>query len=315
MKKQSRHLKRGHTRMQRHGIFYSLTAVLLITAIIFLATLTHQPQSRLSMAPDEIQRATSIMHTLERDAQRAHEIISTRAFLSILTYITNTTQPVGNVTAAYQEAYLNGTVNGTPIALMQDTTFPDWLARMNTTLHAQHATLTAQMTNLTLRQDDPWHVTLHATLTYTLRLAHVTYNRTRPLTTRLSIIGLEDPLYTIHSKGRIPNLIIPADTRDIHQLINESYNNSLYIPSPLAPSFLQRLEDNTSPSSMGIESIANGELFILNGFPQYDGRSSIDYEYFTSTAAGACANNTPAWFHINPAHASLYDNLTLIPCS
>ncbi len=314
MKEQTRHVK-DHTRMERHGIFYSLTAVLLITAILFLATLTRQPQSSLSMAPDEIQRATSIMHTLERDAQRAHEIISTRAFLSILAHITNTTQPVENVTAAYREAYVNGTVNGTPAALMQDTTLPDWLARMNTTLAAQHATLTASMQNLTLSQDDPWHVTLNATLTYTLRLAHVTYTRTLPLTTRVSIIGLEDPFYTIHSRGRIPNLIIPAETRDIHQLINASYNNSLYIPSPLAPSFLQRLEDNTSPSRMGIESIANGELFILNGFPQYDGRSSIDYEYFTNPTVGACANNTPAWFRINPTHTSLYENLTLIPCS
>jgi len=110
------------------------------------------------------------------------------------------------------------------------------------------------------------------------------------------ILGFEDPLYTVESSDRISVLINRTPTIDF---VNDATNdttilkthieNSYYLNSTSAPSFLMRFTGNLSPSIYGIESFVNIENWENQMGSYNPDRSIIDYLYFgnqTTTGIG-----------------------------
>ena len=108
--------------------------------------------------------------------------------------------------------------------------------------------------------------------------------RNRYLTSTISIVGFEDPLYVVNSRGRVISTIRPTNISNfvvngkVDNLLTHM-NSSFYIAHNDSPSFLMRLEGNLGNSSMGIESLVNLEEFQQQGLALKD-RSIVDYIYF-----------------------------------
>ena len=144
--------------------------------------------------------------------------------------------------------------------------------------------------------------------------------RTNPLNTTLKITSFEDPLYTVETYGRVISIIQEANITDFVVNGNTSnltnhIDNSYYIPSTSAPSFLMRLKGNISNSTNGIESLVNLKKLESVGITP-EVKSCVDYIYFSSDdPTNWQINNTFNWFRLDneSGHLDTYEvaNLTI----
>ncbi|MBI2124748.1 hypothetical protein HYT92_03070, partial [Candidatus Pacearchaeota archaeon] len=171
-----------------------------------------------------------------------------------------------------------------------------------------------------LNQSDPWTIEAGIDITLDIKDKRNTsqWARNRYLTTRISIIGFEDPLYLINSKGRITNPIIKTNITpfviggNVQNLLKHA-NNSYYIANNDAPTFLMRFEGDLGNSTYGVESLVNLEEFQQQGLVLKD-RSIVDHIYFgTKNTINYRINATPEWFKIDQEHLGVYQvtNLTI----
>ena len=124
------------------------------------------------------------------------------------------------------------------------------------------------------------------------------------MSNKVSIVGFEDPLYVVNSKGRVTNAIMQTNITqfvvngNVENLLKHM-NKSYYIAHNDSPNFLMRLEGNLGNSSNGIESLVNLEKFQQQGLAIKD-RSIVDYIYFgTKSTTNFRVNATPEWFKID----------------
>ena len=128
------------------------------------------------------------------------------------------------------------------------------------------------------------------------------------MTTGISIIGFEDPLYVVNSHGRVTNAIIQSNItnfvvgNDVSNLLIHA-NHSYYAAHNDSPSFLMRLTGDLGNSTYGIESLVNVDKFLQQGLSIND-KSIVDFIYFgTKNPESFRINNTQAWFKLNGAHS------------
>jgi hypothetical protein len=170
---------------------------------------------------------------------------------------------------------------------------------------------------VTIYQKNPWAANIDINVTLNAEDVKKTASWQRPLyiTTNISIQGFEDPLYVINSYGRVTNTIIKTNITNFVSgedttKLKKHTNNSYYIESSTAPSFLMRLEGNLSNSVYGIESLVNLEEFQEQEVP-IKSRSVVDYIYFGTQSIDDCKiKNMPSWFMLDkddpPNHVNIY---------
>ena len=144
--------------------------------------------------------------------------------------------------------------------------------------------------NVTLYQDNstgPFHVGLVYTVFYTVECEEAGWERNTTINTTLHIIGLDDPLYANYTSYMMA--IMPTkyqhwtEEQDTTAQFLEIVNNMEFVYSPYAPSYLNRLSGNITPSECcGIESFINVDTTPLLGNKP---ASFADYCYFYSSAA------------------------------
>ena len=95
-----------------------------------------------------------------------------------------------------------------------------------------------------------------------------------------------------------------ANGTDVTNLFKHA-ENSFYINSTTAPSFLNRLEGKFTPDPNGIES-----LVYLPNLPLSKDKSCVDYIYFSSNdPTTGHIQGMPSWFKLDDDHIVSY-NLT-----
>ena len=190
------------------------------------------------------------------------------------------------------------------------------------------------ISNISLSQADPWTVEVEFfgefNITDNRQAAWWEYNKT--FRTYIPIFNLKDPLYTVNTQGRVPNVImnftIPADgfvdasnnTAVLKVFVEESY----YIASDEAPSFLQRFTNDVSSNENGIESIVYLPQLSDQGIVVKNDRSVVDHIYFSNSPGNStdhCSISnmvySPDWFRIDTDHLDTYklDGLSYTTCT
>jgi len=275
--------------MNRRGIFYSLTAIILLLFLVYAVQTStrYTYQQEMFVAKNRVQAMNTLLNDLERDMQRAIYITGFRALLSAQQEVVTTGQFLNDSRSELASAFLNGTMDGQVAPLMNDSTLVNWTSRMRTEVEKLRLNLTITVTQLNISQESPWDVTFTVTsivnLTDDLNTAH--WNATLTVSSQVPITDFEDPFYVVYTEGKVTNTIrlSPYDgdfvsgsnTSNLRSHVNESY----YIPSASAPDFLQRLEGNLSNSTAGMESMVNLVEFQDAGLSVQD-RSAVDYIYF-----------------------------------
>src|SRR3989338_5408543 len=307
---------------KKRGIFYTIAAIAL--TIVIIATYSSHNTYRLSDKMDVIQTRIETVNffikDVERDISKGVTIATFRTLLSFNQFIDNNGTFIDNINERFKESFLNGTIKQQPLGLMKDSTFTDWANKISTEANKVDIKFNFTVNEVKINHTDPWSVTVGLNLSLDIRDKRNTsyWIRDRYLTQSISIIGFEDPLYIINSKGRVTNTIVKSNITQfvisgkVDNLLIHA-NNSWYIAHNDSPSFLMRFEGNLGNSTYGIESLVNLDEFQQQGLTLKD-RSVVDYIYFgTKSTTNFRINNTPEWFKIDQGHLKFYkvENITI----
>ncbi|MBS3114070.1 hypothetical protein J4448_03135 [Candidatus Woesearchaeota archaeon] len=307
---------------KKRGIFYTTAAIALTIVIIvtYSAYSTYRLSDKMDVIQTRIETVNFFLKDVERDINNGAYIAGFRTLLSFNQFIANNGTFIDNINERFKESFLNGTIKQQPLGLMKDSTFTDWANKISTEANKVDIKFNFTVNEVKINHTDPWSVTVGLNLSLDIRDKRNTsyWIRDRYLTQSISIIGFEDPLYIINSKGRVTNTIVKSNITQfvisgkVDNLLIHA-NNSWYIAHNDSPSFLMRFEGNLGNSTYGIESLVNLDEFQQQGLTLKD-RSVVDYIYFgTKSTTNFRINNTPEWFKIDQGHLKFYqvENITI----
>jgi len=312
----------------KKGFFFTVVAVYLVALLIFSASFYKRYELRKeAMAVNtRIRAMNDFINDVDKDLERGLYISGFRTFLGLEEYISSRGVYLNDTESAFVTAFFNKSIGNYSISLLADSAFSDWASRINSHAADINIQINFTISNLTISQSSPWAVDLSVNVSMHVYDVNglASWDRDKTISTSINIIDFEDPVYTVNSYGRIANPIVRATDLNFvtgydTTVLLRHLNNSYYVASPIAPSFLMRLEGNLSPSPAGIESLVDVSKFIAEGFSDRQ-KSVVDYIYFSSrSTSNLCVDNSkaepnmPSWFRldIDDNHASYYEILGL----
>lgn len=301
----------------RRGFIFSLIALVMLGVLVLFASTDVEPDQASRTAVPEVREMNAIIEDIESDIERGLYITGFRSLLAQIEYMITTGTFIDDVHDTFEEAMLNGTINNASMNALNGTYFAVWLEKTEAILGERgfgfdYAVLEL---NETHERYDAVHVS--ATITYNLTDSRGKrmYSRTVETGSNIDIEGLEDPVYFVKSLGRLSNTLNFTNETDLTTLVGWSENNSRYRASNKSPSFLMRLEGDFGPSPFGIESIVNGNRFLVQGVSTYDGKSSIDALYFSTIGHDErCMSGQPSWFRLDVERFDDYTGAVNVSC-
>lgn len=308
--------------MSKKSMFYISAAIALtiVVMVTYSAYSSYRLNDKMESVETRINSVNFFIKNIEKDLDKGIYISGFRTILSFNQFIAANGSYIDDVNARFRESFLNGTINGQQMGLMQGTTFTDWANKISEEAERLDIKFNFTVTEAKLNQTDPWSLVIGINMSMDVRDKKNTsyWVMDRYLTTKINIVGFEDPLYTVNSNGRVANTITKTNVTtfvnggDVTSLMVHA-NYSFYISRNNSPSFLMRLSGNLGNSTNGIESLVNLDEFSEQGISLKD-RSVVDYIYFGSAStANYRINSTPSWFKIDQDHLATYGvtNLTI----
>jgi len=294
--------------MRKKAMIFTIIAVILISMLIFSFTLynKYSLRDKSVVTGIRVKSMNNFINDIENDIERGVYITSFRALMSMEQYITTNGTFIGDFHPRFRETFLNGTINNSKMPLMDESNFINWTNKIKNEAEKLDINVDFTINKITIYHDSPWEVKIDANITLNVQDKKQTasWKRELKITSNISIEDFEDPLYGINSDGKVTNKIIKTtvtyfvDGEDTTNL-QIHLNNSYYIESNTAPSFLMRLEGNLSSSDYGIESLVNLEEFQHQGIT-IKIRSAVDYIYFgTESTENSDIKNMPSWFMLD----------------
>ncbi len=321
-------------RIGRKGIFFTIISIMLVLIILvlFLGKNSLVLRERQQSVETRISTMNDFLKDFYNDAQRAVYISTFRSFIAMEDHLSRSGNYVNDTEDMFRVVFMTGEINGTSQEVMKDSTFLDYQEKVNRIANRIDINMTVNVTDVRIEQDSPWTLNVSMDLDVIVRdrrnLASWYDNKT--LVTTVSIIELRDPLFAIGTQGRLPQTIVMSPFTDFvdnsNPGVNDStnlelfLNNSYYINSTRAPSFLMRFEGNLSPSPYGIESFVDLPDLSAQGMAVGTNRSVVDFIYFSgaeNTASACDIQNMPEWFKLDAASIPIYeiDKLTSGSCT
>ena len=306
--------------MNKRGFVFTIVAVLLVSVLIsstFLLTKSSYNKKSF-VANSRVSSMNDFILSIESDMERSMLISGYRSIISLQKQVSYNATFIPNFSDTFEEIFVNGSVNGESVDLMKDASINDWISRINQESRKVNIIFDFKTDTLNVYHDSPWSVVIE--LNGTMNISDVnglaSWYYYKSFKKSIDIISFEDPLYTVKSLDKVTNIISKASYNDFVNLTNndtsvlsDHLNNSRYIASTDAPSFLMRFTGNLSPSPFGIESLVDLQDFSNQNLDLYD-RSVIDYEYFNEDYNGSDKCNItgmPSWFRIDNSKMSDYN--------
>ena len=146
--------------MNRRGVVYLMAAVLLVGILLTIMYTTTLPTTR-DKAESEFARIASMsdfLHDFSTDVHRATHIAGFRSFIATEQYINEKGDFLTDPAPVFIEVFMNGTIDGDAYQIMTNSTFGEYLQRVNTEAKKIGILLNATITNITLNQSTPWSV-------------------------------------------------------------------------------------------------------------------------------------------------------------
>jgi len=303
----------------RRGMFFLIIALLFIAVFLTILYATATP-TKTEQQESIIGRITTMddfLKDFHSDVSRATYIAGFHSLIALEQYMNQHGTFLTNASPYFIEAFMNGTVAGDPYDIMENSTFTEYLGRVNQDAAKVGIGLNVTIQDIALSQSTPWSVDVTFTLIINVTdlrgLAQ--WNYIKPFTTEVPILDLRDPVYSVNTYGRLPNTFRISPYNNDSSLVNGNVTTNLnaeaqnmyYREDPYAPSFLQRLSGNLSGSSKyGIASLVNLDDLNAQGLLVNTGSSIIDYVYFSGRNTTNWCPTTgapkPSWLKIDETH-------------
>jgi len=300
-------------------VVFLIISLLLVSIFLTILYAQRLPTSR-ERAEGEVSRIRSMSDFLtdfQADVHRATTIAGFRSFIAVEQYISEKGAFVTAPMPIFREAFMNGTIDGEAFEVMENSTFGEYLQRVNAEARKIGIGLNASVINITLSQNTPWSVEIRFDMTMnvsdTRGLAR--WDTVGEFTTTVSILDIRDPIYSVYTFGKIPNTIRQSPYNNSQFVVgsndttalNDEIGNMYYREDPYAPSFLQRLAGNlTGSSKYGIASLVDLDELNAQGLFVKTYQSVLDFRYFsnvsTSDYCPGKGQPLPSWFKIDQEH-------------
>lgn len=275
--------------MNKKGVFYTLIALTIIGFFLvsFSYSIQYKEAHKFERSEARINTMNDFVNSIEKDLSRALYISSFRSLISLNNFISSNGSFLTDIDAEFYQIMVNGTIKDNPEieVLMENQTFTNWTRKIEVIAASIGIYADVTLDSLTLSHYDPWTIQTNAIVNITLTDPDNTaeWEYQKAFSTKVSIHGMEDPMYTIYSEGKVARLVVPTNFSgwDIENL-TAHFRNKTYIQSNSAPSFLDRMVDNIVPSPFGIETLVDSEELNDYGLTIYN-YSHVDWMYWNGT--------------------------------
>ena len=283
----------------RKGIFFTLIAVSLLGLVLFSYSVTYSYtlQEQSAVIEARVDTMNRFLKEVDSDMQNAIYIAGFRALIGLEDEVANTGTFVSDTKSAFRELFMNGTLGGSNVSVMQNNTFPYWISRINLQANAVGINLSLNVSGVDIYHTNPWtvRVVVNSTLNLSDSKSTASWIQDKNLYADISIIGFEDPQYAVHTS----NNVIKRVNRTVYEgNFTNSYTDddnmrdhvtqTMYANFTGAPSFLMRFENDLNQSEFGIESfVEKSEVSSYHACPTET--SSVDSIYWR------CDNSVPVY--------------------
>ena len=251
----------------KKGIFFTLIAVALLGIILFSYSTTYRYslQEKSSIIETRVDTMNRFLNSVDADMENAIYIAGYRSVVALTDYVTTNGTYVTSTTAALEELFLNGTIEGYSTILMVNNTFVDWMGKIKDKGQEVGINMTMEVTGVTVIQTSPWDLrfSVDSTVNISDQKSTANWSQDKTLSSVISILGFEDPWYALHTSGMIVKRINQSSYDNNFSVSNDTTNlalhvkNTYYIAWNASPSFMQRFENDHAPHEFGIESMVN----------------------------------------------------------
>jgi hypothetical protein len=314
----------------RKGFTYLLVTSFMVVIILmlFFSENRYKYQDQENLQQVRIRAMNDFMRNLDTDIHRASYISAFRSMLALEDYVTTTGQYLSDINSSFKETFFYGTVNFTNSTIMQNSTFHDYLLKVQSLAWSTGIVLNMNVTNIRMSQSDPWTINVYVILNITATDAKNTasWNINTEYVTEIPIENLRDPLYSKNTLNRVPNTIRRLDTAILVDGMNTTnlqthINGSYYLASTYAPNFVMRFEGRVDSDPNGIESIVDIKTLSNQEITVYEDRVKVDYIYFNDLFTDEICDvetiSSDAYFIIPSNRINLYQIASLnytTPC-
>jgi hypothetical protein len=312
----------------RKGFTYLIVTTVIVAVLlcIFFSANRYKYQDQERLEQVRIRAMNDFVKSLDNDIHRATYISTFRALLALEDNVALKKTYLTSINDSFRETFFYGTINGTDSTMMHNSTFSDYLSKVQEIASSNGMILNVNVTRIGLMQSNPWAIDVYVTMNITIADTKNTasWNISKEYVTSVPIVNLRDPLYS--KNIQVPNtirqlntssLVIGNDTIALQTHIVGSY----YLASNYSPNFIMRFEGLSDPDANGIESI----VYIMNmstlinssahDWSYYVNRTKVDYLFFNdSVVLGTQICNVPfvptdLYFVVPSDRAEIY-NLT-----
>jgi hypothetical protein len=296
----------------KRGQFFTLIAIIVISIFLLSYIIYNIEHQNRKSIHNRIDSMNNFVFSLKEDFRRQIYITGFRIIYLYEDKIGSTGSPINNLNSSFEEAFKNGTINGEYQDLLNGIKLGDIVSSLSAKANENNLNLTIGVHNLTITQQDPWHVKINILTDILIQDKNnlASWNNTETISAEISITNFEDPLYIINTNGLVANKINKSEyvfKEDDLTNLSLQYQNSLYIASPTAPSFLDRLQNKTTANQNGIESLVYLPKLSAQGISLKD-RSVVDYIYFSNDIPSHNIQGMPIpWFRLDDAHLGVYN--------
>lgn len=304
----------------RRGVVYTIVALLILLSVgaLFFTQSRRSALDAGAAVEERVRAIDRFIQDVQTDSERAARIAGFRSLIAMEQEVASTGGYFADPNTAFLDVFWDGNLSGATFQVMANSSFSEYLLRVQELAGMQGIALNASVTSLQLSQEDPWNLlveyTIAANITDTRGTARwsVVWNGTG----RVPITDLRDPLFTAQTLGRVQRVIRQTNTTDfITDGANQNdtsqllvhYNESRYAALGRGPDILMRFAGNISDSAYGIESLVDVEELDAQDIVVNTGASVVDYLYFNGTLATVCSiQNLPVDIKLDTASAAVY---------
>jgi len=286
----------------RKGFTYLIvtTVIVVVLLSVFFTSSRYRLQDQESLQQVRIRAMNDFIKNLNTDMHRATYISTFRALLALEDHVATTGDYLTDVNESFREMFFYGNLeNETSSAIMLNSTFSDYLAKVQLMARSTGIILNINVTQIRLMQSNPWNIDVYVLMNITAVDTKNTssWNINREYVTTVPIANLRDPLYSKNTHNKIPNTIRQLPTTIFVNGSNTSalqdhISGSYYVASNYSPNFIMRFEGLTDADINGIESIVDVVDLSAQGLPRYDDRVKVDYIYFNDLSTDKICNVT-----------------------
>lgn len=298
----------GHLFSNKKAMFFTII-VIFIVGIFLISYSIYEVVDDNGAVEKRVETMNNFVFSVEQDIPRYLYIAGFRSIFLIQNDVLQKGNYISDINSSFDELFFNGTLKGEEKEIMAGARYGDMVSNLNLLAGRINAQINFSSSDVEIYQKDPWNLVVVLSSDVIIRDLNdlVLWNKTLVSEGVIPIEGFEDPLYLVETNGQVTNKIRKTiynftGAEDLGDHVEGKY----YASSEFAPSFIDRLEGETSASENGIESFVYLPDLSAQDLNLRD-KSVVDHIYFSDeNPVYYHINGMPTWFKIDDENNKLF---------